>query len=109
MTGTVYRSGGTPEEPDGDPHFTLQLDPQYGQYSNKHHPQCTPPSAGSIQCNNMIVEVLCHDKVDPIYIKQFGDYCKGVNDVFQGKPHQGDRLSIICRWVQDRSYCVKSQ
>ena len=30
VTGTVYgSSSGTTEEPDGDLHFTLQLDPQY--------------------------------------------------------------------------------
>src|SRR5690242_18449179 len=35
VTGTVYSSGGTHEEPDGDLHFTLQLDPQYEKYSNQ--------------------------------------------------------------------------
>jgi hypothetical protein len=29
VTGTVYISGGTHEEPYCDLHFTLQLDPQY--------------------------------------------------------------------------------
>jgi hypothetical protein len=33
VTRTVYSSsGGTTDEPDGDLHFTLQLDPQYEKY-----------------------------------------------------------------------------
>ena len=60
VTGTVYSSGGTHEEPDGELHFTLQLDPQYEKYSNKHDPQCIPHPTG-----------------DQSYINTFGDYCKG--------------------------------
>ncbi len=76
-TGTVYSSGGTHKELDGDLHFTLQLDPQYEKYSNQHDPQCIPYPAGSQPCKNTIVEVICHDKVDQSYINTFGDYCKG--------------------------------
>ena len=101
VTGTVYSSGGTIEEPDGDLHFTLQLDPQYEKYSNQHDPQCIPHPIGSPACKNIIVEVICHDKVGQSYITTFGDYCKGVNSVFQGEPNQGDRLSVSGRWVQD--------
>ena len=32
VTGTVYSSDGTHKEPDGDLHFTLQLDPQYEKF-----------------------------------------------------------------------------
>jgi hypothetical protein len=106
VTGTVYSSGGTHEEPDGDLHFTLQLDPQYEKFSNQHDPQCIPHPAGSPSCKNIIVEVICHDKADQSYITTFGDYCKGVNSVFQGEPHQGDRLSVSGRWVQDLDQTV---
>jgi hypothetical protein len=58
VTGTVYSAypGGTHGEPDGDMHFTLQLDPQYEHYSNQFDPQCTPHPAGSPPCKNIIVE-----------------------------------------------------
>jgi hypothetical protein len=101
VTGTVYSSGGTQEEPDGDLHFTLQLDKQYEHYSNPFDPQCIPHPVGSPPCKNIIVEVICHNKVDQSYISEFGDYCKGVNSILQGEPHQGDRLSVSGRWVQD--------
>jgi hypothetical protein len=101
VTGTVYSSGGTHEEPDGDLHFTLQLDPQYEQYSNKFDPQCIPHPAGSQPCKNIIVEVICHNPVGSSYIQEFGDYSKGVNSIFPGMPPQGERLSVSGRWVQD--------
>ncbi len=101
VTGTVYSSGGTHEEPDSDLHFTLQLDPQYEKYSNPSDPQCIPHPTGSLPCKNIIVEVICHEKVDQSYITTFGDYCKGVNSVFQVEPHQGDILFFSGRWVQD--------
>jgi hypothetical protein len=86
VTGTVYSSGGTTQEPDGDLHFTLQLDPQYEQYSNRYDPPCVPHPAGSPACKNIIVEVICHNAINPSYIKEFGNYCKGVHSVFQGMP-----------------------
>ena len=93
VTGTVYSSGsGTTEEPDGDLHFTLQLDPQYEKYSNQFDPQCIPHPAGSPPCKNIIVEVICHNKIDPSYYTKFGHYCDGVNSILQGEPHQGDKL-----------------
>ena len=59
MTGTVYSSSsGTTEEPDGDLHFTLQLDPQYEKYSNQFDPQCILHPAGSPPCKNIIVEII---------------------------------------------------
>jgi len=69
--------------------------------SKEHDPQCIPHPAGSPACKNIIVEVICHNKVDQIYITTFGGYYKGVNSVFQEEPHQGDRLSVSGRWVQD--------
>jgi hypothetical protein len=102
VTGTVYSSsGGTTDEPDGDLHFTLQLDPQYEKYSNQFDPQCIPHPAGSPACKNIIVEVICHNKVDPSYINKFGPYCNGVNSILQGEPHQGDKLLVSGRWVTD--------
>jgi hypothetical protein len=102
VTGTVYSSSsGTTDEPDGDLHFTLQLDPQYEKYSNQFDPPCIPHPAGSPACKNIIVEVICHNKIDPSYINKFGPYCNGVNTVFPGQPHQGDKLSVSGRWVQD--------
>src|SRR5207237_798407 len=67
VTGTVYSSGGTTQEPDGDLHFTLQLDPQYEQYSNQYDPPCIPHPAGSPACKNIIVEVICHNAINPSY------------------------------------------
>ena len=102
VTGTVYSSsGGTTEEPDGDLHFTLQLDPQYEKYSNQFDPQCIPHPAGSPACKNIIVEVICHNKIDQSYIQKFGPYCNGVNSILQGEPHQGDKLLVSGRWVTD--------
>ncbi len=108
VTGTVYSSGGTHEEPDGDLHFTLQLDPQYEKYSNQHDPQCILHPAGSPPCKNIIVEVICHDKVDPSYIKEFDDYCNGVHNIFPGEPKQGNKLSVSGRWVQDLDQTVSN-
>jgi len=102
VTGTVYSSSsGTAEEPDGDLHFTLQLDPQYEKYSNQFDPPCIPHPAGSPACKNIIVEVICHNKIDPSYYTKFGHYCDGVNSILQGEPHQGDRLLVSGRWVTD--------
>ena len=103
MTGTVYSSGGTTDEPDGDLHFTLQLDSQYEKYSNRDDPQCIPHPTGSPPCKNIIVEVICHNKnnIDPSYYSDFGRYCDGVNSVYPGEPHQGDKLSVSGRLVQD--------
>jgi hypothetical protein len=106
VTGTVYSSGGTHEEPDGDLHFTLQLDSQYEQYWNKYDPPCKPYHLTDPPCKNIIVEVICHEKVDQSYVNTFGDYCKGVNSVFPGEPHQGDRISVSGRWVQDLDQTV---
>ena len=78
VTGTVYSSAGTTQEPDGDLHFTLQLDPQYEHYSNQFDPQCIPHGGSGTPCKNIIVEVICHNAIDSSYNK-FGDYCKGVN------------------------------
>ena len=73
VTGTVYgSSSGTTEEPDGYLHFTLQLDPQYEKYSNPFDPQCILNPAGSPPCKNIIVEVICHNKIDSSYINNFG-------------------------------------
>ena len=108
VTGTVYSSGGTHEEPDGDLHFTLHLDPLYEQYWNKYDPPCTPHPSTDPPCKNIIVEVICHEKVDQSYINTFGDYCKGVNSVFPGEPHQGDRISVSGRWVQDLDQTVSN-
>jgi hypothetical protein len=102
VTGTVYSSsGGTTEEPDGDLHFTLQLDSQYEKYSNQFDPPCKPHPANSSACRNIIVEVICHNKIDPSYINKFGPYCNGVNSILQGKPNQGDKLLVSGRWVTD--------
>jgi hypothetical protein len=102
VTGTVYSSAGTTQEPDGDLHFTLQLDPQYEHYSNQFDPQCIPHGGSGTPCKNIIVEVICHNAIDSSYNK-FGDYCKGVNSVYpyNQKPSQGDKLSVSGRWVQD--------
>ena len=103
VTGTVYSSSsGTTEEPDGDLHFTLQLDPKYEKYPNDKDPQCIPHPAGFPACKNIIVEVICHNKIDPSYYTKFGRYCDGVNSILQGEPHQGDKLLVSGRWLTDK-------
>lgn len=60
-----------------------------------------PHPAGSPSCENIIVEVICHNAIGQSYIQKFGEYCKGVNSVFPGQPQQGDKLLVSGRWVTD--------
>jgi hypothetical protein len=64
-------------------------------------PKCITHPAGSPACKIIIIEVICHNKIDSSYTK-FGDYCKGVNNILQGEPHQGDSLLVCGRWVTDK-------
>jgi hypothetical protein len=97
VTGTVYSqvypqpsTKGTHDDPDGDLHFTLTLDPTYAKYS----------SSGRI-----IVEVICHTTPTGVYDKtgKWGDYCSGVDSEYKrGQfPKQGEKLTVSGRFVTD--------
>jgi hypothetical protein len=110
VTGTVYSqphpppsTQGTHDDPDGDLHFTLTLDPQYVQYSDKN--DCNPPVTG---CKNIIVEVICHNpglasKSGYFNNPPWGDYCSGVDSEYKrGQfPKQGEKLTVSGRFVTD--------
>jgi hypothetical protein len=75
VTGKVYSSSGTKEDPDGDLHFTLQLDPQFANKGYSIPNECNPAAK---DCTNIIVEVICHSTPSSDYKTKWGDYCKSV-------------------------------
>jgi len=110
VTGTVYSqphpppsTQGTHDDPDGDLHFTLTLDPQYVQYSDKNNCKTAPMPTG---CNRIIVEVICHNPSlasKSGYFTTWGDYCSGVDSEYnRGQfPKQGEKLTVSGRFVHD--------
>jgi hypothetical protein len=112
VTGTVYSqphpppsTQGTHDDPDGDLHFTLTLDPQYVQYSDKNNCKTAPMPTG---CNRIIVEVICHNpglasKSGYFNNPPWGDYCSGVDSEYmRGQfPKQGEKLTVSGRFVHD--------
>jgi hypothetical protein len=77
-------------EGDGDLHFSVTPDSKFSDILNK--------------ANNgeMVVEIICWDKPGSSYIKQFGNFCEGVDS----RSHvpalkAGDHLRVTGKWVQD--------
>jgi len=101
VTGKVYSSSGTKEDPDGDLHFTLQLDPQFANKGYSIPNECNPAAK---DCTNIIVEVICHSTPSSDYKTKWGDYCKGVQSktLPNIKPSQGEHLSVSGKLVLDK-------
>ena len=123
VTGTVYSApgppGGTKNEPDGDLHFTLTLDPQYVPLGLTKPQNCalkatnapgysdvafqTPTHTATATCDRLIVEVICHNAIESSYITHFDQYCKGVTSTYpyNMKPPQGEHITASGRLVND--------
>jgi hypothetical protein len=119
VTGTVYSSAGTKNEPDGDLHFTLTLDPPYIPLGLTKPQNCalkasiaagysdvalqTPSHTATAACDRLIVEVICHNPIDKSYTDHWGQYCKGVNSAYpyNMKPSQGEHITVSGRLVND--------
>jgi hypothetical protein len=113
--------GGTKNEPDGDLHFTLTLDPQYvplgltkpqncalkannaSGYSDVAFQTHTYTHTATARCDKLIVEVICHNAIGNSYITHFGQYCKGVtsNYPYNLKPLQGVHITVRGRLAYD--------
>ena len=122
VTGTVYSKAGTKNEPDGDLHFTLQLDTvglkTVGGKDITTSNNCakgatnaagysdvafqTPTHTATPPCDRLIVEVICHNPIASSYGK-FGTYCNGVNSAYPYNvlPPQGQHLTVSGRLVLD--------
>jgi hypothetical protein len=120
VTGTVYSSAGTKNEPDGDLHFTLTLDSQYVPLGLTKPQNCalkatnaagysdvalqTPTHTATATCDRLIVEVICHNAIASSY-SHFGPYCNGVTSTYPSnkQPPQGQQLTVSGRLVTDLS------
>jgi hypothetical protein len=115
VTGTVYSSTGTKNEPDGDLHFTLTLDSQYVPLGLTKPQNCALKASNSpgfedaalqtsasATCDRLIVQVICHNAIASSY-DHFGKYCKGVNSAYpyNMQPPQGEHLTVSGRLVND--------
>lgn len=93
VTGTVEDD--PRHEPDGDTHFILTLDPAATGYSRDNN--CKPAKHG---CNLLIVELICHNRIDWSYQKNAGVAC-GIYKSQITDPKYGEHVSVTGRYVYD--------